>query len=134
MKRTAFHHDWVNVGYTDPRELQQFTMIGHPRLGQEQPVTPIIDGDEGFSLTVVSASPGHGPRMHNHAENETFVVLSGRWRFIVGEGDDQQEIVLGKYDTISMPNFVPRSFVNLENDSGGDEQSLVLALNMSDRP
>jgi quercetin dioxygenase-like cupin family protein len=135
LKRTVYQKDWVNVDRADPSQRKQFAIIGHPRLGQETPVKPMIDMVEDFSMVVVAATPGNGPRLHNHAENETFMVLSGRWNFIVGAGDSQQVIELGKYDTISMPNFVPRTFVNTASDSGRpDEESCVLAFNMGDQP
>jgi mannose-6-phosphate isomerase-like protein (cupin superfamily) len=135
LKRVVRHQQWVNVDRADPHDRRQFALIGHPRLGQEKPVTPMIDGDHGFALTVVAATPGKGPRLHSHNENETFMVLSGRWNFVVGEGDDQQTVELGKYDTITMPSFVPRTFINLASDSGReDEQSMVLALNLTDQP
>jgi mannose-6-phosphate isomerase-like protein (cupin superfamily) len=133
LERLARHDEWVNVDRADPKDRRQFALIGHPRLGQEKPVRPVIAGDHGFCLTVVAASPGNGPRLHSHDENETFMVLSGRWKFVVGDGDDQQTLELGKYDTITIPAYVPRTFINLEPGEDGG-QGLVLALNMCDRP
>ena|SRR5579885_2261763 len=133
LARVALHDQWTNIDRADPGDRRQYVLIGHPRLGQEKPLDPMIAGDNGFCMTVVTASPGHGPRLHSHAENETFMVLSGRWKFVVGEGDDQKTVELGKYDTISMPSFVPRTFINLEPGEDG-QQGEVLAINLTDRP
>jgi hypothetical protein len=35
---------------------------------------------EGFNLGYCTAKPGHGPEMHNHDTNETFIPMTGRNR------------------------------------------------------
>jgi hypothetical protein len=35
---------------------------------------------EGFNLGYCKAKPGHGPEMHNHDTNETFIPMTGTWR------------------------------------------------------
>jgi mannose-6-phosphate isomerase-like protein (cupin superfamily) len=79
---------------------------------------PAIDEPAGFRLAYVECTPGNGVPNHVHDTNETFVVISGRWRFQWGplaEGaDPDNQAELGPLDVISVPAGVPRRFVNLE--------------------
>ncbi len=52
---------------------------------------------------------------HRH-ENEQFAcVLSGRVRFVVGEGDDEEELVLGSGEVLHLPAMVPHAAHGLED-------------------
>jgi quercetin dioxygenase-like cupin family protein len=71
-----------------------------------------------FSLTVAICPPGQGPGLHTHARTtETFTCLEGRFRVYWGdEGED--ETVLERLDTISIPPGVVRGFQNVGDDEG----------------
>lgn len=87
----------------------------------------IRDG-QGMNLAYVRCPAGEGVVYHKHDTNETFVVMTGRWRFLWGEGEGES-VVLGPRDVVSFPNSVPRRFVNL-----GPEPALLLALNAGVNP
>ncbi|MCP2163302.1 serine O-acetyltransferase EpsC [Goodfellowiella coeruleoviolacea] len=108
----------------------------------EQIISPIgskssgnapIDIAEGFNLAFIKTRPGNGTILHNHDTNETFIPLSGRWRFRCNDEDDLY-VDLGPLDTISLPAGLQRRFTNLASDTGEDTESLMLVIVAGDRP
>ena len=53
-------------------------------VGAQAAENAAIKINEGFNLGFCDALPGHGPMMHNHDTNETFMPISGRWRCLGG--------------------------------------------------
>ena len=78
---------------------------------------PII-GAGGITITLAKCPVGQGPGLHNHlATFETFTVLEGE--FLIKWNDDgSEELKLNKYDTISIPPGVCRSFTNVGKEDG----------------
>jgi hypothetical protein len=65
--------------------------------------------------------------------NETFIPITGRWRF-EWEVDDRVEAVeLGPLDTIAMPAGVNRRFMNISSGKPGDKH-LLLGIIGGDNP
>lgn len=96
---------------------------GHQRLNyavigdtaSENPeFQPLIDAPHRFQIGMVRARPGNGPAYHTHDYVESFLVLSGRWRFYWGNDPDpakiEGETILGQWDYISLPPGVWRGF------------------------
>lgn len=54
----------------------------------------------------VNAVDGSGPRLHRHPYVETFVIMGGRARFVVGE----EERVGAAGDVLVVPPMVPHKF------------------------
>lgn len=92
-----------------------------------------IDIAEGFNLAYIKTRPGNGTILHNHDTNETFIPLSGTWRFRCNDEDDLH-IDLGPLDIISLPAGLQRRFTNLASDSGEDDESLMIVIVAGDRP
>jgi hypothetical protein len=66
---------------------------------------------EGFNLGYCKARPGHGPMMHNHDTNETFIPMTGRWRCSWENATGGVEHVdLDPFDVISFPPGAVRRF------------------------
>jgi quercetin dioxygenase-like cupin family protein len=63
------------------------TEHAHEFVGEEH-------GDVPFSIILVHAPPGAGPRLHRHPYAEVFVVESGEARFQLG--DDTMVVVAGR--------------------------------------
>src|SRR6476620_7509771 len=62
---------------------------------------------EGFNLGYCKAKPGHGPEMHNHDTNETFIPMTGTWRASWENENGKVEYVdLGPMDEESILMFV----------------------------
>ena len=78
---------------------------------------PII-GAGGITITLAKCPVGQGPGLHNHLSTfETFTVLEGE--FLIKWNDDgSEELKIQKYDTISIPPGVCRSFTNVGNEEG----------------
>ena len=78
---------------------------------------------EGFNLGYCKAKPGHGPEMHNHDTNETFIPMTGTWRASWEDEKGNVEFVdLGPLDVVSFPPGMIRRF---ENVTKGDPNAEV---------
>lgn len=77
-----------------------------------------ITGASGITMTIAKCPPGQGPGLHNHqATFETFTVLKGE--FLISWNDDgSEELIIKKFDTISIPPGVCRSFKNISTQDG----------------
>lgn len=71
-----------------------------------------------FQIGMFEAPPGNGPHWHTHTYVELFMPLTGRWRFVYGEHEDDPddqvgEVVLEPWDVISFPAGLWRRFENI---------------------
>ncbi len=90
-----------------------FNVIGRG-VTEDASLKPAITDAQGFNLTLVHATPGKGAALHTHPTVEVFIPLSGEWAIYWGD-DGENEIVLGQWDTISVPPGVMRGFRNTGN-------------------
>ena len=97
-------------------------------VGQNASANAAIKISEGFNLGFVKTRPGKGVAMHNHDTNETFVVISGRWRIEWNEGKDLESIAAGPLDTISIPAGCARRFENITHDEPEGEHMLLFVV------
>lgn len=102
-------------------------------VGQSAAANAAIKISEGFNLGFVRTKPGKGVLMHNHDTNETFVVMSGRWRVQWNEGADLESLDIGPLDTISFPAGCARRFENITADEPEREHMLLFVV-AGDRP
>jgi mannose-6-phosphate isomerase-like protein (cupin superfamily) len=82
----------------------------HEFVGEEH-------GEVPFSIILVHAGPGVGPRLHRHPYAEVFVVEAGQATFRLGD----DEIVVHGGQVVVGPPYVPHGFTN----SGTDELRLT---------
>lgn len=83
---------------------------------------PII-GAAGMTMTLARCPAGQGPGLHNHKDTfETFTVLEGRFE-VRWNDEGQDRLELDRFDTISIPPGVYRSFRNI-----GDSEGLLQVL------
>jgi quercetin dioxygenase-like cupin family protein len=72
-----------------------------------------------FQIGMFKAMPnGNGPAYHMHHYIEIFLPLEGKWRFRWGNDPDSEpegEIILEKWDLISFPPGVWRTFENISD-------------------
>lgn len=99
-----------------------FTVIGSGV--SENPGFKVPIPSRGFNVAFIRAPQDNGASLHYHDTIEVFMPLIGdweiRWKNLEG---DEHKVVLGPYDTISVPEGVSRGFRNL-----GDESNLMLAI------
>ena len=93
-----------------------FNVIGRG-VTEDASLKPAITDAQGFNLTLVHAAPGKGAALHSHATVEVFIPLSGEWAIYWGD-NGENEIVLGQWDTISIPPGVMRGFRNAGHEEG----------------
>jgi hypothetical protein len=73
-------------------------------VGDDASRLSAIPISEGFNLGYCRAKPGKGPMMHNHDTNETFIPMTGVWRFPWEHQKSEVESVdFNPVDVISFP-------------------------------
>ena len=98
-----------------------FSIIGASVM-QDPNVRPPISAVEGFHLSIVKCGPGKGTGLHNHKTVEVFFPLTGKWSIHWGD-KGENEVILGPYDTASVPIHVMRGFRNVS-----DQEALLLVV------
>lgn len=105
-----------------------------PPEGDDAVVSPVgaqaaalagIPIQEGFNIGYAECEIGKGPLMHNHDTVETFIPISGTWRFEWEVDGKVEAIDLGPLDTIAMPAGVNRRFENVTQGSPGEKHLLM---------
>jgi hypothetical protein len=103
-------------------------------VGDEAARLAAIKISEGFNLGYCRAQPGHGPMMHNHDTNETFIPMTGKWRCSwENERGEIEFFDLGPLDVISFPPGVARRFENI-TDGDPNAESILMFVIAGDRP
>jgi mannose-6-phosphate isomerase-like protein (cupin superfamily) len=97
-------------------------------VGDHAALMAAIKIREGFNLGYCKAKPGHGPEMHNHDTNETFIAMTGKWRCEWNEGEAMESVDLDPYDVISFPTGVARRFMNVTYDEPNREHLLMFII------
>ncbi|MFN0162679.1 MAG: cupin domain-containing protein [Burkholderiales bacterium] len=97
-------------------------------VGRDASMNSAIPIQEGFNLGFVKCKPGRGVLAHNHDTNETFVVMSGRWRVEWNEGADREALEVGPLDTISFPPGCARRFENITAGEPETEHMLLFVI------
>jgi mannose-6-phosphate isomerase-like protein (cupin superfamily) len=147
MKRVAKFKDLVGFdgGLPDSKmpgcERTLFNVIGFqpPQGIGEGGVTSPVGADaarlaaikisEGFNLGYCKAKPGHGPEMHNHDTNETFIPMTGTWRASWEDENGKVEYVdLGPLDVVSFPPGMIRRFENVTKGDPNAESILMFVI------
>ncbi len=123
------HHKYImNVfGFEPPQGADAVNPVGDDTPAAIKPKA-------GFSVGFTRCKPHNGPVLHNHNTNETFMPLTGTWRFTWEASPAHSEFVdLNPYDTVSFPPGVPRRFENLV-PAADSEDGLMLAIVADDDP
>lgn len=89
---------------------------------------------EGFNVGYARCAPGKGPLMHNHDTNETFIPITGQWRFEWEVDGAVEAVELGPLDTISVPPGVNRRFENVTAGANPGETHLLMGIITGDSP
>lgn len=76
-----------------------------------------IETPHSFHLCYIRSEPGHHPVLHAHEYTETFICMEGEYTIHWGE-DGGEKVVLGPYDTFSVPPRVWRSVENTGSETG----------------
>ena len=97
-------------------------------VGAQSSRNAAIKVSEGFNLGYCRALPGKGPMLHNHDTNETFVVMTGRWRVEWNEAPHTESLEVGYLDTISFPPGCARRFENVTPGEPDAEHLLLFVI------
>jgi len=70
----------------------------------------LVGEDHGASVSLIfdESEPGHGPRLHRHPYDETWVVIAGHLTFRAGE----ERLAAGPGDVVIVPADTPHGFTN----------------------
>jgi quercetin dioxygenase-like cupin family protein len=74
------------------------------------------------SLILDESEPGHGPRLHRHPYDETWVVVEGNLTFQAGD----ERLHAGPGDLVIVPPGVPHKF---SNDGPGSSKLVCIHAN-----
>ena len=74
-----------------------------------------LTGLPGLVVDLTECPPGTGPVLHRHTTVENFMCLSGEFEIIWGE-QGEEKTTLRKYDFISVPPGVYRTFKNVSSE------------------
>ncbi|HZE05390.1 MAG TPA: cupin domain-containing protein [Solirubrobacteraceae bacterium] len=66
------------------------------------------DHGAAVSLILDESDPGHGPRLHRHPYDETWLVVEGNLIFQAGE----EQLAAGPGDIVIVPPDTPHKFTN----------------------
>ena len=74
------------------------------------PSSSLRGADHGATISLIldESEPGHGPRLHRHAYDETWVVVEGNLTFHAGE----EQFKAGPGDVVIVPPGAPHKFSN----------------------
>lgn len=67
-----------------------------------------VDYGATISLILDDSEPGHGPRLHRHPYDETWVVIDGSLTFQAGD----EQLAAGPGDIVIVPPDTPHKFTN----------------------
>jgi mannose-6-phosphate isomerase-like protein (cupin superfamily) len=82
-----------------------------PVINESELATGNLRGDDhgaSVSLVLDHSMPGHGPRLHRHPYDETWVVIAGELTFHAGD----QQLQAGPGDIVIVPPDTPHKFTN----------------------
>ena len=97
-------------------------------VGAQAAVNAAIKINECFNLGFCDALPGHGPMMHNHDTNETFMPISGRWRCSWELDGRVEYFELNPCEVISFPPGVQRRFENITTEEPNRTHRLMFVI------
>jgi quercetin dioxygenase-like cupin family protein len=98
-------------------------------VGDDAARNAAIPISEGFNLGYCKAKPGHGPMMHNHDTNETFIPMTGKWRCSwENENEEVEHIDLDPLDVIAFPPGAIRRFENVTAGDPNQEHILMFVI------
>ncbi len=126
MLPESFKTTYNVIGFQTPESAGEGG-INSP-VGKSASANAAIQIAEGFNLGLVTCGPGKGVLMHNHDTNETFVVMSGRWRVEWNEPPHTESLEVGRLDCISFPPGCARRFENVTHDEPGAEHMLLFVI------
>src|SRR5438105_2191160 len=117
----------VAVGAGEPGGTRLAAMAAP--VGDDAARLAAIKISEGFNLGYCKAKPGHGPMMHNHDTNETFIPMTGTWRASwEGENGKVEYVDLGPLDVVSFPPGMIRRFENVTKGDPNAESILMFVI------
>ncbi len=88
-----------------------FNVIGRG-VQENKDATAEIKDPEGFNVAIAKCEPGTGGGLHSHTTVEVFMPMDGTFKILWGE-EGENSVVLEKFDFISVPVGILRSFTNV---------------------
>jgi mannose-6-phosphate isomerase-like protein (cupin superfamily) len=75
------------------------------------PTGDLTGADHGATISLIldRSEPDHGPRLHKHPYDETWVVIDGNLTFQAGE----EQLAAGPGDIVIVPPETPHKFTNI---------------------
>lgn len=96
---------------------ENFTIIG-PGVSENPAQYVHIAEPHGFNIGGARQPPHCVNSQHSHDSAEVFVVMTGKWRFDLGEDGTDAQVELAPGDVVSLPVRTFRGFTNIGSEPG----------------
>lgn len=122
--------EWSDRPFLDstlPEGGAELAIVVGYGLTEDRDQRPRVHEPHGLSLAWLRAEPGRGLSTHRHDAAQAVIVKDGRWKVTLNHGDDEVDVEVGPYDTVSVPAGAWRRF-----QSVGDEQGQLAVITEGD--
>ena len=97
-----------------PRYKRDLYSIIGQSVFEDPDMRPAIGVPHPFSLSLIEMEAGQGAGLHSHTTEEVFMPIDGRLAVFWGD-EGENEVVLGPFDTVTVPIGVMRGFRNADD-------------------
>lgn len=99
------------------REMINLIGLGVTENESDPDLAPKIAAPaHGFANGFAKCEPGCGAALHWHETEEIFMAMSGRWSIYWRDGEEEREVILEPFDTVSVPVGIYRGFKNVSDE------------------
>lgn len=95
-------------------ERDIYNIIGSGVSEEPGEPEPEISAVDGFNIQMAKVPAGHGNALHSHDTVEVFFFMEGKWEVRYG-AQGEHMVVLDRFDFISVPPGLMRSFKNISD-------------------
>jgi len=97
--------------------VQLCAVIGYGMV-EDRRATPHLHEPHSFNLAWLRGRPGDGMLTHRHDHTQVVTAKAGTWEVRLNVGADEQRVVLGPLDSLSVPPGAWRSFHAVDDGPG----------------
>jgi quercetin dioxygenase-like cupin family protein len=98
------------------REMINLIGLGVTENESDPDLAPKIGPAHGFASGFAKCKPGCGAALHWHETEEIFMPLTGQWSIYWREGEEEREVILQPFDSVSVPIGIYRGFKNVSDE------------------
>jgi quercetin dioxygenase-like cupin family protein len=122
------------LGHALPGGGGELALVIGYGMSEDRRQVPRLHEPHSFNVAWLRATPGEGLLRHRHDATQTLLVKSGRWQVTLNSGADEETVVLGPQDMLSVLPGSWRRFELLEagEDAATEGTGELLVVNAGD--